>query len=102
MSISDSLLVKSNSNKIVELVRKANPDILVSTGDLVDGDIDTLKGLVDMLKSVEPRYGKYAVTGNHEFYAGIDTSLDFIRRTGFTMLRGEGLHGPWCGKYCWR
>ena len=41
-------------NKIVELVKKANPDILVSTGDLVDGDIDTLNGLVDILKSIEP------------------------------------------------
>jgi uncharacterized protein len=82
-------------NKIVELVKKANPDILVSTGDLVDGDINTLNGLVDILKNVEPRYGKYAVMGNHEFYAGIDISLDFIKKSGFTILRGEGLtaHG---------
>jgi hypothetical protein len=82
-------------NKIVGLVKKANPDILVSTGDLVDGDIDTLDGLVEILKSIEPRYGKYAVTGNHEFYAGIDNSLDFTKKTGFTMLRGEGIvaHG---------
>jgi predicted MPP superfamily phosphohydrolase len=81
--------------KILELVKKANPDIIVATGDFVDGDIDTLNGLVDMLKSVGPRYGKYAVTGNHEFYAGIETSLDFIRKSGFTMLRDEGLtaHG---------
>jgi predicted MPP superfamily phosphohydrolase len=77
-------------NKIVELVKKTNPDILVSTGDLVDGDIDTLNGLVDILKSIEPRYGKYAIMGNHEFYAGINISLDFIKKTGFTMLRGEG------------
>jgi predicted MPP superfamily phosphohydrolase len=78
-------------NNIVELVKKANPDILVSTGDLVDGDINTLNGLVDILKSIEPRYGKYAIMGNHEFYAGIDISLDFIKKSGFTILRGEGL-----------
>jgi uncharacterized protein len=77
--------------KIIRLIRSANPDILVSTGDFVDGDIDTLNGLVDILKSVEPRYGKYAVTGNHEFYAGIDVSLDFINKTGFKILRGEGV-----------
>ncbi len=81
--------------KIVKLIKKAGPDILVSTGDLVDGDIDKLNGLVDLLKDVEPRYGKYAVMGNHEFYAGINNSLDFHKKTGFTMLRGEGLtvHG---------
>ncbi len=86
---------KEHLKQIVELVRKTNPDILVSTGDLVDGDIDTLDGLVNMLKSIEPRYGKYAVTGNHEFYAGIDNSLDFIKKTGFMVLRGEGIvaHG---------
>jgi uncharacterized protein len=78
-------------NKIVELVKKTNPDILVSTGDLVDGDIDKINGLVDLLKNIEPQYGKYAVMGNHEFYAGIDNSLDFHKKTGFKMLRGEGL-----------
>lgn len=78
-------------NKIVGLVKKANPDILVSTGDLVDGDIDKINGLVDLLKNIEPRYGKYAVMGNHEFYAGIDNSLDFHEKTGFKMLRGKGL-----------
>ena len=46
------------------------PDILVSTGDLVDGQINKLEGLAEMLQNIKPRYGKYAVTGNHEFYAG--------------------------------
>ena len=77
--------------KIVELIKKTNPDILVSTGDLVDGDIDRLNGLVDLLKNIEPPFGKYAVMGNHEFYAGIDNSLDFHKKTGFVMLRGESL-----------
>jgi uncharacterized protein len=77
--------------KITKLIRNTNPDILVSTGDLVDGDIDTMNELAGMLKGIEPRYGKYAITGNHEFYAGIDKSLDFTKRSGFTMLRGEGL-----------
>src|SRR4030067_322479 len=36
-----------------------------------------------------PRLGKYAVTGNHEFYAGIDQALSFTRRAGFSVLRGE-------------
>jgi uncharacterized protein len=77
--------------KIVELIKKANPDILVSTGDLVDGDIDRLDGLADLLSDIEPPCGKYAVLGNHEFYAGIDNSLEFHKKTGFVMLRGEGL-----------
>jgi predicted MPP superfamily phosphohydrolase len=74
---------------IMEEIRKAKPDLLVSTGDLVDGQMDTLSSMAEELAGCKPRYGKIAVTGNHEFYAGIDHSLDFTRRAGFSILRGE-------------
>jgi hypothetical protein len=77
--------------KILEAVQKADPDILVSTGDLVDGQINKLDGLAEMLQSIKPRYGKYAVTGNHEFYAGLQDSLAFTQKAGFTILRNEGV-----------
>ncbi|MEN6472766.1 MAG: metallophosphoesterase [Syntrophaceae bacterium] len=75
--------------KIMEVVRQAEPDLLVSTGDLVDGQIDSLTGLAGFLRDIRPRYGKYAVTGNHEFYAGLEHALDFMHQAGFVMLRGE-------------
>lgn len=78
--------------KILEQVKAARPDILVSTGDLVDGQMDKLSGLTDMLRQVEAKYGKFAVTGNHEFYAGLNRSLDFIQKAGFTVLRGHSLN----------
>jgi predicted MPP superfamily phosphohydrolase len=34
-------------------------------------------------------HGKFAVTGNHEFYAGLDQAVRFTEEAGFTMLRGE-------------
>jgi predicted MPP superfamily phosphohydrolase len=77
--------------KILAVVEKARPDILVSTGDLVDGQINDLAGLAEMLQKVKPRYGKYAVTGNHEFYAGLQEALAFTERAGFTVLRDKGL-----------
>jgi predicted MPP superfamily phosphohydrolase len=75
--------------KIIEQVKKAEPQLLVSTGDLVDGEINSLRGLAEILQEVNPRYGKFAITGNHEFYAGIEQALAFTKRAGFTMLRGE-------------
>jgi len=77
--------------KILTVIREAEPDILISTGDLVDGQIDSLAGLADILKQEQPRYGKYAITGNHEFYAGLPDALKFTREAGFTMLRGEAV-----------
>ncbi len=40
--------------RILQEVKKAGPDILVSTGDLVDGQIDNLSGLADLLKGIRP------------------------------------------------
>ena len=75
---------------ILKKVVAASPDILVSTGDLVDGQTDSLNGMANLLKEIKPPLGKYAVTGNHEFYAGLDRSLEFMNQAGFRVLRGEG------------
>ena len=75
--------------KIVEEVKKAKPDILVSTGDLLDGQTDSLSHLTRMFKEVEPRFGKFAVTGNHEFYAGLSNFIAFAGEAGFEILRGK-------------
>lgn len=77
--------------RIVDEIKKAKPDILVSTGDLLDGQVDNLVEPVKLLRSIEPRYGKFAVTGNHEFYAGLHESIVFMKDSGFTVLRGEGM-----------
>jgi predicted MPP superfamily phosphohydrolase len=74
---------------ILEVVKAAKPDVFISTGDLVDAQINQLSGLRELLQEIKPRYGKYAITGNHEYYAGLDTALEFTRQSGFTMLRGE-------------
>jgi len=79
---------------IVKNVKAADPDILVSTGDLVDGQINSLTGLTGILKEVKTKYGKYAITGNHEFYAGITQALRFTEQAGFTLLQGEGVTIP--------
>ena len=77
---------------ILAKVKEAVPDIFVSTGDLVDGQINGLEGLADMLKEINPRYGKFAVLGNHEYYAGIQQALAFKKAAGFTLLRGDGVN----------
>ena len=73
------------------LVREAHPDVLVSTGDLIDGRVDDEKAAVKLLRSATPRYGKFAITGNHEFYSGLGPALAFTRSAGFRVLRGEAV-----------
>ncbi len=75
--------------KILDIVKRENPDLLVSTGDLVDGEMCNLAEAIRLLKQVNPPWGKFAVTGNHEYYAGLEKALDFTRKAGFTVLRGQ-------------
>ncbi|MFZ0242739.1 MAG: metallophosphoesterase [Desulfobacterales bacterium] len=77
--------------RILTRVQAAQPDLLVSTGDLVDGQLNELAGLAEQLRQITAPLGKYAVTGNHEYYAGIGAALKFTRAAGFTVLRGRAL-----------
>ncbi|HDZ62841.1 MAG TPA: metallophosphoesterase [Nitrospirae bacterium] len=82
---------ESRLKRILAEVISAEPDILVSTGDLVDGQINNIAGIAEIFQEIKPRFGKFAITGNHEFYAGIDKSLEFIDKAGFQILRGKGI-----------
>lgn len=77
--------------KILAKVEEARPDLLVSTGDLVDGQLNNMTEAITLLQQVNPPFGKLAVTGNHEFYAGLEEALDFTARAGFTLLRDRAV-----------
>lgn len=76
-------------DRVIAKLREIKPDIVVATGDIVDGQGDNLDALARRFQSYAPPLGAYAVTGNHEYYAGLDNSLRFLRSAGFTVLRGE-------------
>lgn len=77
--------------RILQKVKMENPDIFISTGDLVDAQINHLDGLTELLQEIQPRLGKFAITGNHEYYAGLRQALDFTELAGFRLLRGKGI-----------
>jgi predicted MPP superfamily phosphohydrolase len=85
---------KKRLERILKKVTEADPDILISTGDLVDGQINKLAGLDEPLRNITPPYGKFAITGNHEYFAGLKAALDFTEKAGFRILRGEAVTIP--------
>jgi predicted MPP superfamily phosphohydrolase len=76
---------------VIEQLRALQPDLILTTGDMVDGEVAPYRELATAFATLQPRYGKFAVTGNHEFYAGHDRSLRFTKGAGFTVLRGTGV-----------
>lgn len=91
--ISDLHLGIMQGNKLLDRVmprlRELKPDIVVATGDIVDGQGDNFPALARRFHAYRPPLGAYAVTGNHEYYVGLEGSLNFLRNAGFTVLRGE-------------
>lgn len=76
---------------IVDLIKNLHPDVLVSTGDLIERSLEEKERVMALFKDVYTPLGKYAVTGNHEFYTGIQEAVQFTEGAGFRMLRNEGL-----------
>lgn len=83
------LIGKKRLDHILEQIKALHPDILVSTGDLVDAEAHFVDGLSSSFAAYQPRYGKFAVTGNHERYAGLEHALDFHIHSGFKLLRED-------------
>lgn len=74
------------------MVREANglaPDMIVITGDLVDGSVKQLRELVEPLRELRARDGVFFVTGNHEYYSGADEWIAHVATLGIRVLRNE-------------
>lgn len=75
--------------KIVTMVNELRPDLIVITGDLVDAEPAHIEELIPALRRLQSKHGVFAVTGNHEFFAGVERVQEFIERAGVTMLRNR-------------
>jgi len=85
------LIGRQRLERVLKRIRELAPDMLISTGDLVDAQAHFLDGLAVHFAALNPPSGKFAVTGNHERYAGLEHALDFHARSGFRLLRGESV-----------
>jgi predicted MPP superfamily phosphohydrolase len=80
---------ESRLTTIVAALERERPDIVVSTGDLLDSSATHIDGISETLYRINPPHGKYAVTGNHEYYPGLKRSLEFLEKAGFAVLRNQ-------------
>jgi predicted MPP superfamily phosphohydrolase len=75
--------------RVVDATMSLKPDLIALTGDLVDGRVADLRDDIAPLAQLHAPHGVFAVTGNHEYYAGVDEWIAEIKRLGARYLRNE-------------
>ena len=78
--------------KIKNIIAKTNaqnPDIILLDGDIIDDNPQKVAAITALLKDLKAKYGIYFVTGNHEFYAGYQATVNALQNLGFTLLENN-------------
>jgi uncharacterized protein len=83
---------KKFAERIVRQVNALKPDLIVVTGDILDGMGGNFEQQIEPLKELSAPLGKYAVTGNHEYYIGMDRALGILNKTRLQILNNERVH----------
>ncbi len=86
-----ALVGKARLEKVVEKVNRANPDLCVIAGDLFDESLTKVEWASEPLSKIKARDGVFAVTGNHEYYIGVEKAVGFMEKAGITVLRNRAV-----------
>ncbi len=80
-------------DQIRGLIDETRPEIVVVTGDLVDGDVAAVRRLLPELRQIRAPRGVFAVLGNHEYYGrgGPEASRKVFGEAGFELLENRNI-----------
>ncbi|WP_439621914.1 metallophosphoesterase [Gemmata sp.] len=67
-------------------VNALRPDLVAVTGDLTDGSVAYLRDHVAPLAEIRAPYGKYFVTGNHDYFFDAEGWVAEVERLGYRAL----------------
>jgi predicted MPP superfamily phosphohydrolase len=79
--------------KIVAGINSLKPDLALLPGDVFDEDVSGSRAqeVSRLIKSISAPLGVFACTGNHDYYAGIERSLENLRLGGVTVLQDQAV-----------
>lgn len=75
--------------QVVEKTNALHPDLIVITGDMIDGSPQKLLSELQPFKKLKAKYGILAVLGNHEYYYGAKRWLSPFKELGLDVLSNE-------------
>ena len=98
-----SFLNEADLTEIFRRVQAQLPDLVLFGGDLINTRDREILLFRRALLELRPRYGMYAVPGNHDHFLGPDISLwrAFLEEHGVTVLMNRGLRIQHGGQSLW-
>lgn len=79
------------TERIVEDVLAARPDLIVLPGDMVDGEVDVSAPHVAALARLSAPHGVWLAAGNHEYYHGYVRWTQHFRELGLGVLENQSV-----------
>jgi hypothetical protein len=78
-------------DRILARVKALDPDLVLLPGDIVGEDtpLRDRDRIAAAFGNLQPRFGVFACTGNHEYYGDLERNLDTLRRGGVQVLQDE-------------
>ena len=83
------LITTDRLRGIAAQVNRLAPDLIVFTGDFTENGAGDMAGICSAVRSMNSKYGKAAVLGNHDLFGGGDNAAAFYSGCGVKMLRSE-------------
>ena len=79
---------KKRLEQYVRLINDQHPDLVFIAGDLIDNNVLPLEQerMWEELNKLKAPLGAYFCLGNHEYMAGIEASMNFLRKTNLYLL----------------
>lgn len=78
---------RAGFEELIQKINDENPDLVLITGDLFDGEGDNINNLVQPIKKIKAPV--YFVTGNHETYLGLDKAGSALSQVPVIILNDE-------------
>lgn len=85
------LLPESWLEEVLRVASFLNPDLILITGDLIDGTPERRHRDIRSLKSLSAQDGVWASLGNHEYYSGLDDWLKAFKDISLPVLINENI-----------
>ncbi len=71
--------------KALQKIEQQNPDAIFVLGDLFEYGPNR-EQYAQALANLKTKYGTFGVLGNHEYYVGLDKSIDFYQKANIHLL----------------